>query len=118
MTTEVTKEVKATKSTKSAPKARLASLNPDKVIRDEELEILKESDGAYAAYVLKELSDLVQLARGGTDIETYGVIKTKIDELKAHIDPALAQLVEVQDKRYEQESIFYDGSTVREQGFV
>lgn len=101
---------KTTKTTKAKPETRMVSINHDPIIRPEELDILKESDGSYAALVLKELGDLVQLIRMGTDVETYEVAKAKIEELKGHLDPALAQLVEVQDKRYGSESPEYDGS--------
>ncbi|MGL5262083.1 MAG: hypothetical protein ACRC9P_06845 [Bacteroides sp.] len=105
-----------TKTTKSAPKARMVVQNRDEILRPEELEILKKADGAYMAFVLKEMSDMVQLIRQGVDKETFDHALGQLEELiTTHLTPAFSQLEEVQATRYEAEAPVYDGSTVVEE---
>lgn len=110
----MTKEVE-TKTTKTTTKAapRMAVINREDLFTPGELELLKESDGSYAAFVLKEMSDMVQLIRQGVDKETFDLAMGKLDELHgSHLDAAIAQLKEAQSTRYDSESPRYDGSTV------
>lgn len=101
------------KTTKTGVAPMMAVINQDELFTPGEFELLSKADGSYAAFVLKEMADLVQLMRQGVDQETFNLAMTKLEALNTeHLASAITQFKEVQSKRYEAKSPYYDGSTV------
>ena len=100
-------------TTTTTPAPRMAVINQEGLFTPGELELLTEADGSYAAFVLKEMSDMVQLIRQGVDQETFDVAMAKLEELNTdHLAASITQLKEIQATRYASKSPYYDGSTV------